>query len=195
MGDEMGRTQRGNNNAYCHDAPWNWLDWTLLAREPGLHRFVRELVALRNLRESVRVDHRLTLAELMRLVRVQLHGTRLGAPDTSQASRSLAVTASSLSGDLLMHFVLNAQDQALDFELPPLPALARGPWRRVLDTACAPPEDIHAVRHAADIDTAPPVRGPVYRLQGRAVAALFVRVASALAGPAASLGLRPAGEG
>jgi glycogen operon protein len=183
MGDEMGRTQRGNNNAYCHDAPWNWLDWTLLGQQPGLHRFVRELVALRNLRESVREDHRLTLAELMHLVRVQLHGTRLGAPDTSEASRSLAVTASSLSGDLLMHFALNAHEEALDFELPPLPALAQGPWRRVLDTAYAPPQDLHAVRRAADIDAAPAVPGPLYRVQARSVAALFVRVRLAPAEP------------
>jgi glycogen operon protein len=179
----MGRTQQGNNNAYCHDAPWNWLDWTLLGQQPGLHRFVRELVALRNLRESVREDHRLTLAELMHLVRVQLHGTRLGAPDTSEASRSLAVTASSLSGDLLMHFALNAHEEALDFELPPLPALAQGPWRRVLDTAYAPPQDLHAVRRAADIDAAPAVPGPLYRVQARSVAALFVRVRLAPAEP------------
>ena len=179
MGDEMGRTLEGNNNAYCHDAPWNWLDWTLREREAGLHRFVRGLIALRNLRESVREDHRLTLAELMRVVRVQLHGTRLGAPDTSTASHSLAVTASSLSGDLLMHFALNAHAQALDFELPPLPAGAPGPWRRVLDTAYAPPEDLHAVRQVEDIDSAPPVPGSRYRLQGRSVAALFVRVQAA----------------
>ena len=30
MGDEIGRTQRGNNNAYCHDNDLSWMDWTLL---------------------------------------------------------------------------------------------------------------------------------------------------------------------
>jgi len=182
MGDEMGRTQLGNNNAYCHDAPWNWLDWGLLPHQAGLHRFVRGLIALRNLRESVREDHRLTLAELMELVRVQLHGTRLGALDTSPASRSLAVTASSLSGDLLMHFALNAHDQALDFELPALPALARGPWRRVLDTSRASPEELHEVRRVEDVDTAPAVAGAVYRVQARSVVALFVRVVATAGG-------------
>jgi hypothetical protein len=92
-----------------------------------------------------------------------------------------------------MHFALNAQAQALDFELPPLPALALGPWRRVLDTSYDPPQDLHAVRHVQDIDAAPLAPGPHYRVQGRSVAALFVRVglaaprtASAVAGPAAS---------
>jgi glycogen operon protein len=45
MGDEVGRTQRGNNNAYCHDTPWNWLDWDLAARNEGLLRFTRLLIA------------------------------------------------------------------------------------------------------------------------------------------------------
>jgi glycogen operon protein len=176
MGDEMGRTLGGNNNAYCHDEAWNWLDWGGQAREPGLHRFVRGLIALRNLRESVREDHRLTLAELMRLVRVQLHGVHLGAPDMRAESRSLAVTATSLSGDLLMHFALNARAQALDFELPPLPPDVRGPWRRVLDSARPSPEDLHEMRTLDELEGAPPVPGPTHRVQAHSVVTLFARV-------------------
>ena len=40
MGDEVRRTQRGNNNAYCHDDEINWFDWTLLAKHADVHRFV-----------------------------------------------------------------------------------------------------------------------------------------------------------
>src|SRR6478609_8658681 len=47
MGDEMRRTQRGNNNAYCQDNETSWLDWSLLDRHPDLHRFVRLLIAHR----------------------------------------------------------------------------------------------------------------------------------------------------
>ena len=47
MGDEMRRTQRGNNNPYCQDNETSWLDWTLLDRHPDLHRFVRLLIAHR----------------------------------------------------------------------------------------------------------------------------------------------------
>lgn len=36
MGDEMGKTQDGNNNTYCHDSPFNWLNWHLLEQKPGL---------------------------------------------------------------------------------------------------------------------------------------------------------------
>jgi glycogen operon protein len=48
-GDEFGRTQMGNNNAYCQDNEVSWFDWRLLEREDGatLTRFVQRLVALR----------------------------------------------------------------------------------------------------------------------------------------------------
>ena len=47
MGDEMRRTQRGNNNAYCQDNEVSWLDWSLLDRHRDLHRFVRMLISHR----------------------------------------------------------------------------------------------------------------------------------------------------
>jgi len=46
-GDEFGRTQRGNNNAYCQDNEISWLDWSLLESNQSLLRFVRKLTALR----------------------------------------------------------------------------------------------------------------------------------------------------
>jgi len=45
MGDEMGRTQLGNNNAYCHDSDFNWLDWA--AADTGLIAFTRSAIAAR----------------------------------------------------------------------------------------------------------------------------------------------------
>ena len=46
-GDELGRTQRGNNNAYCQDNELSWLDWALDDRKRALFRFVRRMIALR----------------------------------------------------------------------------------------------------------------------------------------------------
>jgi len=167
MGDEMRRTQRGNNNAYCHDDETSWLDWTLLARHAEIHRFVQGLIRIRNLRESVKKDHQLTLAELMARVNVQLHGVRLGAPDTSMDSHSLAVTASSLSGDLLMHFALNAYWEPLDFELPVLPPRARSGWLRIIDSARPAPQDLVA------LDEAEGAVGPHHRVEARSVVVMF----------------------
>jgi glycogen operon protein len=47
-GDEMGRTQQGNNNAYCHDSELSWLDWQLDGNQRALLEFTRRLIALRN---------------------------------------------------------------------------------------------------------------------------------------------------
>ena len=63
MGDEMRRSQHGNNNAWCQDNEANWLDWQLLESHAGIHRFVRGLLRLRGLRDSVREDRHLTLAQ------------------------------------------------------------------------------------------------------------------------------------
>jgi len=46
-GDEMGRTQNGNNNAYCQDNEISWYDWSLLEKNAGLYRFVKEIIAFR----------------------------------------------------------------------------------------------------------------------------------------------------
>lgn len=167
MGDEMRRTQRGNNNAYCQDNEISWLDWTLLERHAEIHRFVKGLIRIRNLRESVQHDHQLTLAELMERVNVQLHGVRLGAPDRSLESHSLAVTASSLSGDLLMHFALNAYWEPLDFELPALPAQAHSGWLRIIDTARPSPQDL------VELAQAEGAIGPRHRVEARSVVVMF----------------------
>lgn len=164
MGDEMGRSQQGNNNAYCQDNPISWLDWSGLHTHAELHRFVKGLIALRAQRESVRDAPSLSLEQLMTLVRVQLHGVHLRQPDLQNTSHSLAVTASSLSGDLRMHFALNAYWEPLAFELPP--GLA---WRRVLDTSRPSPQDL------VDFDAAEPVAGASHTVAPRSVVALFAR--------------------
>ncbi|HMW23234.1 MAG TPA: glycogen debranching protein GlgX [Burkholderiaceae bacterium] len=167
MGDELLRSQQGNNNAYCQDNETSWLDWTLLKRHAEIHRFVRGLIRIRNLRESVRIDHHLTLEELIARVKVSLHGVQLGAPDLATDSHSLAITASSLSGDLLMHFALNAYWEALDFELPALPDWASSGWRRVIDSHRPAPQDL------VDFPHADPVSGPTHRVEARSVVVLF----------------------
>ena len=167
MGDEVRRTQRGNNNAYCQDNEISWFDWTGLERHSDIHRFVRELIKIRFMRESVRFKHDLTLAELMGRAKVHLHGVRLDHPDLGYESRSLALTAASLSGDLLMHFALNAYWEPLDFELPALPDWATSGWRRVIDTSLPSPLDIVDPRSAAS------VTGETHRVDARAAVVLF----------------------
>jgi isoamylase len=50
MGDEVRRTQAGNNNAYCQDSDISWFDWSLLERHGDIHRFVKALNTFRQRR-------------------------------------------------------------------------------------------------------------------------------------------------
>src|SRR4029078_1219804 len=63
MGDEVRRTQQGNNNAYCHDNEISWFDWTLVARHADVHRFVTLLNERRLMRNVEHEHRRLTLAQ------------------------------------------------------------------------------------------------------------------------------------
>jgi glycogen operon protein len=65
MGDEVRRTQRGNNNEYCQDNEISWFDWDLLKRDADIHRFVRMMVAFRARRDVVIENSRLTLNQLL----------------------------------------------------------------------------------------------------------------------------------
>ena len=84
-----------------------------------------------------------------------------------QQSHSLAITATSLKGDLLMHFALNAYWEALEFELPPLPGWASSGWGRVIDTSLPSPKDL------VEFTAAEPVIGSAHRVPPRSVVALF----------------------
>jgi glycogen operon protein len=56
-GDEIGRTQQGNTNAYCQDTPLSWVDWTLDESRGRLLDFVRHLIALRRAHPVFRQRH------------------------------------------------------------------------------------------------------------------------------------------
>ena len=162
MGDEVRRTQRGNNNAYCQDNEVSWFDWSLTDRHADIRRFVRGLIDVRLELDMTQVMHGLPLTEFLTRSLVQFHGVRLDQPDWSEDSHTLALTVRSVIGTRMVHAILNSYTHPLDFELPPIagPTL---PWRRVVDTALDPPDDV------ADLQSAPPVRGATYRADADSV--------------------------
>ncbi|HEU5075690.1 MAG TPA: glycogen debranching protein GlgX [Polyangiaceae bacterium] len=142
MGDEVRRTQRGNNNAYCQDSEISWLDWRLLTSHGDVYRFVKELSAFRQRRDATQDGMQMSLNELLKHAEIRWHGVTLDCPDWSEHSHSLAFTLRSLKGRFLFHVMLNAYWQKLTFELPPADAEGGGPWRRCIDTALPAPDDI-----------------------------------------------------
>jgi isoamylase len=55
-GDEFGRTQQGNNNAYCQDNELSWIDWSLPEKNRELFEFTQRLIALRSAHPALRKD-------------------------------------------------------------------------------------------------------------------------------------------
>jgi isoamylase len=87
-GDEIGRTQRGNNNSYCQDNDISWLNWNGLTENKGLYRFFRLLIAFRKSHDLLRHDC-FTIKEGLGL-QIDWHGIQLKSPDWSFESRSIA---------------------------------------------------------------------------------------------------------
>jgi len=167
MGDEVRRTQGGNNNAYCQDNETSWFDWTLLSKRADVHRFVSMLNARRVLRDVESEEKRVTLNQLLLQEDITWHGVKLGEPDWRRSSHSLALTARLTRDHTHCHIILNAYWEPLEFELPTVASGARHPWRRWIDTFLDSPHDI------VEWEQAPSVLGDRYRAEPRSVVVLF----------------------
>lgn len=168
MGDEVRKTQQGNNNAYCQDNEISWFDWSLLEKNADVHRFVRHLIRVRLQRDSSRLEYAMSLNQLLRKATVSWHGMQLNQPDWSPLSRSLAFTLKSLGGAVMMHYMMNAYHEALSFEIPLLQRT--GYWKRWIDTSIESPGDI------CYWNDAPVVKEDVYQVQPRSVVILITRL-------------------
>ena len=170
MGDEVRRTQRGNNNAYCQDNEISWFDWTLADRYPDVLRFVRLLIARRLMRHAGHEIRRTSLNELIRHARKSWHGVKLNQPDWSESSHSVAFSAELRKEGLLVHLILNAYWEPLEFELPRADSGAGNAWHRWIDTGLDSPDDI------VEWETAPLIPGHAYRAQARSMAVLYANL-------------------
>ena len=167
MGDEVQRTQGGNNNAYCQDNETSWFDWTLLEKRADVHRFVTTLNARRVLRDVDHERQRVDLNQMLRQADITWHGVELDRPDWRPSSHSIAFTAKATMHRVSFHIILNAYWEPLEFELPTVSVGGRVPWRRWIDTFLDSPHDI------VDWTEAPPVPGNRYRAEPRSVMVLF----------------------
>jgi glycogen operon protein len=176
MGDEVRRTQGGNNNAYGHDDPTSWFDWTAVEREAGLLRFTKGLVALRR-RLAVLLDMPVDagLLELLAEASLEWGGVHPGQPDTAPDSRSVALTLRADAGSV--HVIFNAYWEPLEFELPAPDAGVAG-WRRIIDTTLDSPEDV-----VTSWDAAVEVAGSTYPVGPRSVVVLATRRSTDAAPP------------
>ena len=166
MGDEVRRSQRGNNNAYCQDNETSWFDWNLLSKHADVHRFVKLLIERRLRRDVEHERRRASLRQVLNETKPVWHGVKPNQPDWSPFSHSIAVGGESKSEAILAHIILNAHWEPLDFELPPLSGASR-PWRRWIDTALDPPHEI------CEWNAEQAVPGSTYRVCARSVVVLI----------------------
>jgi glycogen operon protein len=167
-GDEVRRSQNGNNNPYCQDNEINWFDWTLVDKNSELLRFCRGMIRFRKMHAAVRRDQFFDGSVNDRgLTDVSWHGTKLNRPGWDDAgARALAMTLAGFGGDSDLHVMFNMFWESLDFELPVVPGRR---WCMAVDTARPSPLDI------ADPGSEPEVLGTTYQVQARSVVVLVNR--------------------
>jgi glycogen operon protein len=146
MGDEMGRSQRGNNNTYCQDNELNWLDWRLLDANADLFAFVKHCIAFRKAHAALRSREHLDRGRSgPERVVLSWHGTRAWHADWSGTSRILAFMlhgrrpGPGVEGLDFIYVALNMHWEAHWFHLPALePGVS---WRVGINTAAPAPGD------------------------------------------------------
>jgi isoamylase len=128
-GDELGRTQRGNNNAYCQDNPTTWFDWS--NRDVDLQVFTKRLIALRRAHPVFRRRRYLAGAEASELGWYTPSGAAMSAANWADPNgRSLGLYLDgaddpdrAADGSLLVDddflLLVNAWWEPLDFVIPP----------------------------------------------------------------------------
>jgi glycogen operon protein len=169
MGDEVGRSQGGNNNTWCQDSPLGWMVWNEDQCDLELKLFLKRLLKLRKAlpqlfnplipaRETTK-KHPQDHTDLWR----QWHGVDLSKPDWASWSRSVATSLHMGSHGALIWMGFNAHKEALDFELP-IPA---SPWTRVIDTSLSSPQDFP--------DQPVPFRGVTIPMQSRSFVLLVAQ--------------------
>ena len=168
MGDEVRRTQAGNNNAFCQDNEISWFDWALLRKHADIHRFTKGLIAAKMNRELPIERLAMTLSELLQRQPFRWHGVHHDTPDWSDDSHTIAATVELLGYPVTMHIMVNAFWEGLAFDLPTLQR--GGTWRRFIDTSVAPPGDI------CSLEEAPTVESPTYLVQPRSVVLVVAHI-------------------
>ena len=143
-GDELGRTQQGNNNAYCQDNAISWIDWDLDESQRSLLEFASKLLRLRREQPALRRDRFFTGdaafegAEFKDIAWYSPTGHEMRGDEWSEPTRrwlGALIGPTSEGGNPLL-FLLNASARPIDFILPP--AEVGGHWEVLFDTSADP---------------------------------------------------------
>ncbi len=139
-GDEFGRTQGGNNNAYCQDNKISWLDWSLAKKNKGLLRFFKLLIAFRKNHSSLRRSQ-FSVKTIKGIPEMSWHGTKINSADWSKKSKTLGLfLAGQHKKEKDIYIMINGDFKKHLFELPKAPKQKK--WHLFLNTFNDAPKDI-----------------------------------------------------
>lgn len=156
-GDEVGRTQKGNNNAYCQDNDISWFDWDLVNDNKELLEYFKKVIHFRKSNSILRRGEFFNGAINERGIKdISWHGCKLFSPNWGdKSSKVLSFTMGAFEkGEPDLHVMLNADWQTLAFEIPKLNSKRK--WYRLADTSLESPDDFMEKENAV------PIKGKEY---------------------------------
>tara|TARA_Y100001968_G_scaffold332673_1_gene391756 strand:- start:54 stop:2117 length:2064 start_codon:yes stop_codon:yes gene_type:complete len=134
MGDEVGRSQGGNNNTWCQNSPLGWMIWASNNCDNDLKMFVKKLVLIRKkLPELFSPKQFIKDSSLCKEndLCIQWHGIKLGEPDWGSWSHTISYSLNIANKGPIAWIGLNAYEQKMHFELPK----TKSSWVKVFDTS------------------------------------------------------------
>jgi glycogen operon protein len=150
-GDELARTQQGNNNAYCQDNAISWYDWSFLEQNKKLFRFVKEMIAFRKRHPGFMRPEFYTGRDgnYNAIPDITWFDEKGAAPDWEKIGYNLALRVDGSRAEILadqddndFFIMFNAGIDSTVFSLAAAPGKRN--WFRAVDTSLASPEDILA---------------------------------------------------
>jgi glycogen operon protein len=168
-GDEVLRSQQGNNNCYCQDNELGWFDWELVEKNRDMFRFVKEMIAFRK-RHPCLMRRRFVSGQKQkngRLPDITWHGRKLNQPQWNDPRATvLALTLGGTGKEEDLHVIFNMSPRTMGFALPDIPGRS---WHLAIDTGAAGPDDIRRP------ESQMPVAGKGVRVMARSVVVLESR--------------------
>ncbi len=169
-GDEVLRTQKGNNNCYCQDNELSWFDWNLVEKNADMLHFTKEMIRLRKRHSALRRTSFLSgeILPVSGLPDIRWHGRELDKPAWHDPeARLLACTLSRQEPDQAdLHMIFNMDKTGHTLPLPKIPGRI---WFLAVNTGAQPPKDI------LPPDKQYPLAGATIRVAPRSVLVLESR--------------------
>ncbi len=131
MGDEIGRSQGGNNNSWCQNNSLGWMNWDDNQQDLELLNYLKYLIKIR--KKFIKFFNPISSPnkkDIQNLVNYYWHGSKLESPDWSSWSHTIAFSLNKGINNPLFWVGLNAYSKSIDFYLPK----TKSKWLKIIDT-------------------------------------------------------------